>query len=1534
MAAPKSFQSFYQPRFEHYFRQISSAEQARNPGKKAKQSTSKTAQRQKTLAQILSMRAAAGKDLYADIGTPTNEHSEADLIRGAIGYKDPLQSSIESLRKKRASQLAKSGELDKYVGQRSAHGVNGLKHAAIEDSALQMALDKKRSSFKDSKDQDGNVTKSAQTKMREYIAEQRKPFEGKVATAASAPKTAKAKNKYAPREVDNDAVRRVADAIKSKKKPSRDDVQLAINAADAAGQHSLVTQLSTIYGGYYPDKGSKKPFTAGKQSASIPLQVATEGVLKAVNALDTGRAAVQAGITEASQAGLFGPMNKQRDTGISSDPSFSEFVKETLDPKERITGGELIQNSGAPDFISKNRAVQTVGGIALDAATDPLTYVGGYGIAKRGAEEVALHAAEAGSEAVARTAARRSLELAGKEVTDSAVEALIKKVGPAELLTKFADDPEVASHLGDVANMVQRARRANIAGLTDEEIAQYLPEGTRRGLGVGIGEAKIPIPGTNSVTARNFSRALHEGAAGTADKILNNAFTRAFIPKAALKSAARNGTAQEAFGHALGQATARAEKAFARSTAEKFTTKFGKALSQFTDEEKPLVMAAREGDTEARKLLGSRMAPIDDLFEEIHAAAREAGLPIGKTEDYFPHLINTDPKIKAALEKLGVKFDQNGKGFGRAFEQGRSLKPGKNLKFMGETFDARNNAAITRKVYRIFRKKVAEIDPKLADELAGFFDPDVSRVMDTYIRSVSKRMGQARFAQKLADKGVGGVTNEVFDVLADPKAARALGRQFAGHANEADLLADRVALNAEDLGSRLAGATGEALPDPRLARAATEAETATSEALKTKRWATARARRMIAQNDRAAVKAAEMGGSIAAKHAQLEAEAVQLAQQLDSLHNLFGDKGLQGAAGKALQAKSKIVENDLASLARAKQSWLDKIDRLSQREIAHSERLDSAWDAVHSTQEQLDGARAAVERSVEENTQYIDSLQSHLEDVLANYDSVDPAGRAHIDEWISAVEEQINYAQALNVEEDPTLRTVLGLSQQAADLRGQLASTAAKLGDEVQQLSNLPTVQVSKMRKMFADNIEKYSELKQGLSTPSDVADWILETENLNWPDFMRGFDRLVAWQKSWQIATPGFHTRNFMGGAFNNALAGVKPRAYAELRQAVKDEAKWLEKGGIREAMPENVARLQSIREIVGKGQIGDAFLDVLNADTKVRARDFVLPTTHNVWVRGNRNVGEHVEFVLRGALAWDRMSAGHSIESAANAIAKYHFDYDELSSLEKGIRHFMPFYTWTRKNVPLQLEMMVRNPKWYARYAQVKNEVERTSEEDPILPDYFNEDMDIRTPWQKGGGHVYAAPDLPLNDVNRVTSVAALADTSLPLGERIQQATEDPLSMITPTVKAPIELMEGKQVFANLPLDDSQPVPVPLPAVLVSGLAPALQAAGIASRNNDGDLVMSQSHAYLLEQYVPIIAQYRRLFPKEDKYEARHMSTLLSRLGFRVATNTAEEQATTQYFNEQDAQKAADRKTSLAETPEMQDLRAEIAKQRSKKK
>ena len=88
---------------------------------------------------------------------------------------------------------------------------------------------------------------------------------------------------------------------------------------------------------------------------------------------------------------------------------------------------------------------------------------------------------------------------------------------------------------------------------------------------------------------------------------------------------------------------------------------------------------------------------------------------------------------------------------------------------------------------------------------------------------------------------------------------------------------------------------------------------------------------------------------------------------------------------------------------------------------------------------------------------------------------------------------------------------------------------------------------------------------------------------------------------------------------------------------------------------------------------------------------------------------------------------SSKAAMDASAQSVRKYLFDYSDLSSLEQQLfKRVAPFYTFTRKAIPLYLEKLVTNPGKFQRLEYAKNALVGKSE-------YQGEDISV---WQKEAG------------------------------------------------------------------------------------------------------------------------------------------------------------------------------------------------------
>jgi hypothetical protein len=124
----------------------------------------------------------------------------------------------------------------------------------------------------------------------------------------------------------------------------------------------------------------------------------------------------------------------------------------------------------------------------------------------------------------------------------------------------------------------------------------------------------------------------------------------------------------------------------------------------------------------------------------------------------------------------------------------------------------------------------------------------------------------------------------------------------------------------------------------------------------------------------------------------------------------------------------------------------------------------------------------------------------------------------------------------------------------------------------------------------------------------------------------------------------------------------------------------------------------------------------------------------------------------------------------------------------------------------------------------------------------------------------------------------------------------------MISPLVKAPIETRMGSQFFGDLPLRDESQVGglKPMPTTW-KWMVPMLMAADKVPfsplhapvKGKGGQWFMREDDNYLVQQYLPFMAQAQRLFPLEEgKYRNRLMSTWVSyMMGVQLRTNTPQD-------------------------------------------
>lgn len=446
---------------------------------------------------------------------------------------------------------------------------------------------------------------------------------------------------------------------------------------------------------------------------------------------------------------------------------------------------------------------------------------------------------------------------------------------------------------------------------------------------------------------------------------------------------------------------------------------------------------------------------------------------------------------------------------------------------------------------------------------------------------------------------------------------------------------------------------------------------------------------------------------------------------------------------------------------------------------------------------------------------------------------------------------------------------------------------------------------------------EGYKSVSRFAQAPADVADALALVTRVTAPGelpaFFKYFDKFTNIFKSWAVATPGFIARNGYSAAFmmylDNIPAGsvrnfVKAdfhynRGYADAIAKGLDEVA-ADVAGLEEVtkvMGDQIAaRFDQINKVGVLEQGGQADSLVGQVMRSNNPKTVLDRLASNPITDATYKVNSRMERAVRGGHMMGVLENGGTIETAIDKMFKFHFNYSDINKFEsRWMRRVAPFYVWLRKNLPLQLEMIFRNPKAYNRYTIFKDSIEAASDGEDIVPSWIADRMSIRLPWTLPGGQMYVLPDLPIKDLNILTNYNEL------------------IGSVNPVIKTPIEmLMDTKLYFGKSQQFQGY---VQMPDVYqTAGLGAAMEALGFAKRDKDGKLLVQDKQLYALEQFLPFFGRARRLLPSEEKYQDRLPVQVVNTLfGLSLRANTKSDKAGELYKRQAELDKLAEELSDL---------------------
>jgi len=405
---------------------------------------------------------------------------------------------------------------------------------------------------------------------------------------------------------------------------------------------------------------------------------------------------------------------------------------------------------------------------------------------------------------------------------------------------------------------------------------------------------------------------------------------------------------------------------------------------------------------------------------------------------------------------------------------------------------------------------------------------------------------------------------------------------------------------------------------------------------------------------------------------------------------------------------------------------------------------------------------------------------------------------------------------------------------------------------------------------------------------------------------FLKGYDKAHNWLKAQMVATPGFVARNLFGGMANMWFADIPltevPRTFALLKKAYSAGDGDLA-AGLRKLVADNPTNVEyaNALELVQLGVHGGgqaaSVVDVnlgrssrtdwvwgSKENSKYSGRIRMNPMDAGFFMfAGVRHANTFAEEAMRLGTALHARRVGGSIDDALDLTYKLHFNYGGLSEAERkfGKRAF-PFYTWTRNNLPLQVQFLADSPGKFNRLMSLRRNVELGEEREGVVPDYFMQGFGMQLPFSIGGAQAYSQPDFPLQDLFKFD----------PTQRGYGKVMEQMFSSTTPFLKTPIEYWAGKRVFEGIPFREEY-VPVPAATRMIPGLMQAAQVLGWAKKNSKGEWMMYDNRLAVLDNMMPFIGRLRRVIPEDEKTQSRWIQSVMSMFGgVSLRLNTPREQ------------------------------------------
>ena len=337
--------------------------------------------------------------------------------------------------------------------------------------------------------------------------------------------------------------------------------------------------------------------------------------------------------------------------------------------------------------------------------------------------------------------------------------------------------------------------------------------------------------------------------------------------------------------------------------------------------------------------------------------------------------------------------------------------------------------------------------------------------------------------------------------------------------------------------------------------------------------------------------------------------------------------------------------------------------------------------------------------------------------------------------------------------------------------------------------------------KINAEKFAKVHEVPNMVLDKAEKISHVQMAEDVNgllsvYDKFMRTYKLAVTAYR------PAFHINNAKGNMWNTYLdvgsKAMSPRLHKAGIGIIKGADDTIELGGKTFSFKE----LRDQSKINGWADTGYFKKDV---KTIIKGEAEQVSPLRKAF-EAPQKLGNSVEYEGKMVNFMANLDRGMSFTEASEHVDKFLFDYSDITKFEHQVmQRIFPFYTWMRKNAPLQVEQMLTNPKKFMPVAKAIGEIEGMTDAknrvDKSKVPAFAKDW-VQLPFniknEKGEEEALMwSNNLPYMDVNKIPNIFDMGNSMTNL-----------LQSSAPMIKAPVELATNKNYFFNRPIDQGKNV------------------------------------------------------------------------------------------------------------------------------